>query len=638
MPLRTLSRAGLPVAVVALASASSLFGQSSFGPQGSEYRIAGELVGDQVMADIAQSSGGGLLVWQDNHTDGYGSGISAVRINEAGTATYEAFRVNTIAADNQENPRVARLTNGGHYIVWQGGPLSQQSIFGRMLDAGGQFVNAADVRINTHVGSGKIAPVVAGLAGGGAVVAWSSLGQDDAGNASRLRNRLQGVYLQRIGANGALQGSETLVNQTVEFNQRTPAVASLNNGKFVVTWVSEKLSGSGEFEKIDAVAIYGRIYDGATGGALTGEFPISTSTNICASPSVVGTEDGGFTVVWSEKDIADSEGSWDISGRHFATAAAGSGLPAFKVNTFTYGDQYRPTIRGGGAQQMVVWTSLGQDGSREGVYGRFISLGQPVGGELQLNTQTISRQIHPTVGASSDDSFTVVWSSFVGGAGSLDLVAQRIAATLPKAGSPVVSALSSYELLVAWPAMAGFDVAEYHLFVDGQAEPVIVNDIFRKVGGLYPGTSHSFRLAYKLTDGRLSPLSDAVSATTWGADNNFDGLPDDWQRTYFGEAESGWGSALADSDGDGVNNRTEFLAGTDPRNSASVLRLSIGQTPQGWQVNWDSVPGLVYRLQYSSDFNAWSDVGGYRFAPGTRDAAFVDAISGMAYYRVIRIR
>lgn len=638
MPLRTTLRAALPVVIALGAATAPLFGQSLFGPQGGEYRIAGELVGDQAFADLAQSADGGYLVWQDNHTDGYGSGISAVRLTEAGTAPFEAFRVNITGAENQESPRVARLSDAGHFIVWQGGPLSQQAIFGRVLNGAGQFVNANDVRISTHTTTGKLTPAVAGLAGGGAVVAWASLGQDDAANPNLLRNRLQGVYLQRVSATGTLQGTEMLVNQNVVFNQRTPAVVGLKSGQFIVTWVSERLSGYGDSESVDEVAIYGRLFNGSSGLPLTGEFRVSTSTNVCANPSVVGTDDGGFTVVWSEKDIADTEGSWDIAGRHFPTAVATSVLPQFKINTFTYGDQYRPTIRGGGTQQMVVWSSLGQDGSREGVFGRFISLGQLVGDEQQINTQTTSRQVYPTVAAQSDNSFSVVWSSFVGGAGSLDLVAQRYATALPKAAAPVVSALSSYELLAAWPAMAGFEVAEYHLFVDNQPDPVVVTDIYRKVGGLYPGTTHSLRLAYKLADGRVSPLSDAVTATTWGADNNFDGLPDDWQRTYFGENEANWGMALVDSDGDGVNNRTEFLAGTNPQNSASVLRLTIGQTPQGWQVNWDAMPGLVYRLQVSTDFHDWSNVGGYRFAPGTKDAAFVDAVSGMAYYRVIRIR
>ena len=47
---------------------------------------------------------------------------------------------------------------------------------------------------------------------------------------------------------------------------------------------------------------------------------------------------------------------------------------------------------------MIVWTSLGQDGSREGVFGQFVhENGTPVGGEFQVNTTTINRQMQPVV-------------------------------------------------------------------------------------------------------------------------------------------------------------------------------------------------------------------------------------------------
>ena len=37
-----------------------------------------------------------------------------------------------------------------------------------------------------------------------------------------------------------------------------------------------------------------------------------------------------------------------------------------------YGDQYAPRISAIGVDYLIVWTSLGQDGSREGVFGQFV--------------------------------------------------------------------------------------------------------------------------------------------------------------------------------------------------------------------------------------------------------------------------
>jgi hypothetical protein len=68
---------------------------------------------------------------------------------------------------------------------------------------------------------------------------------------------------------------------------------------------------------------------------------------------------------------------------------------------------------------------MGQDGSREGVFGRFLSGGTQIGGnEFQVNTTTISQQMHPAVAWNGVDHFLVVWTSFqVPGAG-FDLYGQ----------------------------------------------------------------------------------------------------------------------------------------------------------------------------------------------------------------------
>lgn len=637
MPLRTNLRAGLPMLLALAVPTASLLGQGAFAPQGGEYRIAGELPGDQVAADQALGPDGGYLVWQDNHTDGDGAGISAVKISSAGTATFEPFRVNIIGAGDQLQPRIARFSNGSHLIVWQGGTGSGEAIYGRALNADGLFVGTTDTKINTHTGTSKITPAIAALENARGVVTWGSFGQDDANNPLGSRRGLQGVYAQIVTSDLTKVGPEFQVNQTTEFNQRTPAVAKTADGKFVIVWVTEHLTGSGQSENVDAVNIMARLFDGNNGQAVTGEFKVNTSTNICANPSVVGTSDGGFTIVWSEKNLGDADNSWDVAGRHFVSSAA-SAPAQFTINTFRYGDQYRPIIKGEGDQQLVVWSSMGQDGQLEGVFGRVLSFGQASGGEYQVNTTTVSRQVLPTIAQQSDSSFLVTWSSFAGGVGSVDLFAQRFATTVPKPGAPLITALSSYQLLIAWPAVGGFDISAYLLYVDGHQSPIETANSFFRLEALYPATEHTVRIAYKLSDGRISPLSDTAVGRTWGPDNNFDGLPDDWEQQYFGTDSSKWPSASSDSDGDGVNNLTEFLAGTDPSDSQSVLKVEIVQTSQGWKLDWNSMPGLIYKLQSSTDFKAWSDIGGYRFSAGNSNSAFIEPAGGMAYYRIVRIR
>jgi hypothetical protein len=203
-------------------------------------------------------------------------------------------------------------------------------------------------------------------------------------------------------------------------------------------------------------------------------------------------------------------------------------------------------------------------------------------------------------------------------------------------GAPTVAALSANELGVAWPALGGIEVERYLLYVQGSAQPLEIDGIYHVIGNLLPETVREVRLAYRMTDGRVSPLSAAATGKTYGRDLNWDGLPDDWQAMYFGP--SGWPSPLVDSDGDGMTNLQEFLAGTDPRDPLSVLRLYIRPTDLGFRLEWNTTPGLVYRLQSSSDFKDWADVGPLRFSPGTQDSHLVQDASSVSYYRVIRVR
>jgi subtilisin family serine protease len=86
---------------------------------------------------------------------------------------------------------------------------------------------------------------------------------------------------------------------------------------------------------------------------------------------------------------------------------------------------------------------------------------------------------------------------------------------------------------------------------------------------------------------------------TVDTDNN--GLPDWWELQYFGHLT---GTAPnADADHDGMSNLAEWLAGTNPTNASSCLRLIAlpANTTNPFVVKWPSVAGKYYWLERATN-------------------------------------
>jgi len=115
-----------------------------------------------------------------------------------------------------------------------------------------------------------------------------------------------------------------------------------------------------------------------------------------------------------------------------------------------------------------------------------------------------------------------------------------------------------------------------------------------------------------------------------------DGLPVAWLLTNFGTTNV---SANADADGDGMSNAQEYLAGTNPNNSNSNLRITAitrgSPTSASTTVNWNSVTTRFYAVQErpSLDTGAWAD---YLSVPtlGWNGASFSDPNSTNEFFRV----
>jgi Tol biopolymer transport system component len=122
------------------------------------------------------------------------------------------------------------------------------------------------------------------------------------------------------------------------------------------------------------------------------------------------------------------------------------------------------------------------------------------------------------------------------------------------------------------------------------------------------------------------------------ADSDNDGMSDDWELAYFGTLDR---DGTRDFDADGATDYQEFIAGTDPTNQGSVLRV-MTLTPLsgvGTTLLWPGIRGKTYQVQYRDDVTApdWTDLA----VPVSLNGATASAVDSTAegkghrFYRVV---
>lgn len=121
-----------------------------------------------------------------------------------------------------------------------------------------------------------------------------------------------------------------------------------------------------------------------------------------------------------------------------------------------------------------------------------------------------------------------------------------------------------------------------------------------------------------------------------------DRISDEWKTEFFGNAEASNAAPSADPDQDGLPNWKEYLAGTDPTDAASHLRLRapVQSSKDGKKqvtLRWLTAPGKKYIVESATDVirGPWTvitgDVAGDGYVREHLDSNLVEATQ---YYRV----
>jgi hypothetical protein len=308
------------------------------------------------------------------------------------------LQINTYTANDQRDPRIAVGSDGRFVVAWSsygsaGSDQHRTSVQIRRFTAGASPLGP-EFQANEEISSYQRPKSVLPADDGEFTVVWGShFSSPDAPSASGSARRFDG--------NGTPVAPEFVVAD-VQAYAGSPTAAGRPNGAFVVA------------RTLDYDDIEVSRYSGA--GVHLGTFELSRAGHSLGDPSLDMAPDGSFVVAWSDvDDTAYPATVSDIRLRRFHSTGAPAGQVVDVTGPATPGTRHSPRVaRNGTGDLLVVWAddaSPGTDASGFSIQARlFDAVGNPLGGQIQVNEGTLGDQRSPDVAAAPDGSFVVAWS------------------------------------------------------------------------------------------------------------------------------------------------------------------------------------------------------------------------------------
>lgn len=262
--------------------------------------------------------------------------------------------------------------------------------------------STGETLVNSYVDGTQSGPRIAILDDGGWVVTWMSDGQDGSS---------VGVYQQAFSAAGQPLGPESQVNFTTDNMQCEQQIAVLQGGGWVVVWQSFGQDGS-------ANGIYQQVFD-AAGDPTGAETRVnSTTANNQIFPQIAALPGGGWVITW--QSYGQDGSNWGVYQQVYGADGQTVGTEA-RVNVATPGGQSDARIAllpGGG--WVVIWHAESQNQGGLDVFQRvFTANGTALTSEMRVHVASAGHQTHGQVTPLSDGGWVVIWQS--SGASGLDI-------------------------------------------------------------------------------------------------------------------------------------------------------------------------------------------------------------------------
>ena len=342
-----------------------------------------------------------------------GRRFSAPDDNLAGSSAGSLFPVYS-SGSGASDARVAVNDAKQAVIVWQGSGY----VNGQLMVSDGGLVGSAFT-----VGSSIIPnlyPDVAMDSQGNFVVVW---------NGQLPGDTQQAIYMSLFDSAGNPLQSDVRISTPGRY-AISPRVERNDDG-FVVVW-----------EYRDPYDVVARRFD-EFGNPIGGEFPLAANVQDQQSvPRLWLLQDGSFFAAW--ESVGPNDTSYDIRGQLFDSSGSRIG-PELKLNSYTAGDQYGPSVGPLGENTLLV--AWGGEGSTDslGVFGRVLErkwydaggISNEAGGAVTLHNTIVADNTSLNATPDLNGEFNSNGGNLIGNTGNAALTNEMPSDVVGSSGSPI---------------------------------------------------------------------------------------------------------------------------------------------------------------------------------------------------------
>jgi len=150
---------------------------------------------------------------------------------------------------------------------------------------------------------------------------------------------------------------------------------------------------------------------------------------------------------------------------------------------------------------------------------------------------------------------------------------------------------------------------------------------FYTVTNAQPGSQNTNFVVVVQNEARPSPFLSSTASLNILTDSDGDGLPDVWESAN-GFATTNAADAAIDTDGDTLSNWEEYVAGTDPTNALSYLKIDVLQTaPNARRITFVALSNHTYQVLYKNGLQAvgWSELSSFAAHATNRIETAIDS-------------